>query len=460
MNNSLLKPTVVSLFAGCGGLDIGFKELDFDLVYACDNDPAAVAVYKKNIDSRAYVRDVTSDEFHSDMKSLNSCDIVLGGFPCQGFSKAGPKKQDDTRNFLYLEMRAAVERLRPRIFLAENVDGLSQNFKGAYLDSIIRDFKSIGYRVEYRLYDSVTFGVPQHRRRIYFVGVRDDQPHEFTWPAHTHVSKSRNGESVISTHNDLFCTPESLKLPTNTIRHAIGDLLELDDRISDHRISHAWSQAWTSIFNKIGPGQKLCNVRHSATSVYTWNIPEYYGEVTEPERTILEAIGKNRRHKRYGSIPNGNPLSIDVIQELTGAKRIRASIESLVKKGYLKEVGEKYDLKGAMFCSGLFKRPNWDEPSPTVLTNFHNPRYFLHPLMDRPLSLRECARLQGFPDDFIFTSSGSERELIDGYRLVGNAVSPPVGRVFAQSILNYLSKDVTIEAGSSRPLPRRQVERV
>lgn len=460
MNHSLFKPTVVSLFAGCGGLDVGFKELDYDLVYACDNDPAAISVYKKNIDERAYVRDVTSEEFHSDMKALGECDVVLGGFPCQGFSKAGPKKQDDTRNFLYLEMRAAVERLKPKVFLAENVDGLSQNFKGAYLDSIIRDFRNIGYRVEYRLYDSAAFGVPQHRRRIYFVGVRDDQCHDFSWPMHTHLSKSRNGESVISTHDDLFSISAQPKLRESTIQDAIGDLMELTDKIPDHRVTRAWNQAWNSIFKKIGPGQKLCNVRHSPTSVYTWNIPEHYGEVSEAERVVLETIGKNRRHKKYGSIPNGNPLSPEVIKELSGLKNPISLIDSLVRKDYLKEVAGKYDLKGAMFCSGLFKRPSWNEPSPTVLTNFHNPRYFLHPLMDRPFSLRECARLQGFPDDFVFTETTSPRELIDGYRLVGNAVSPPVGRVFAQSILDYLSKDAKIEAGNRRSLSRREAERV
>ena len=460
MSSSALKPTVVSLFAGCGGLDVGFKELNYDLVYACDNDPAAIAVYKRNIDERAYIRDVTSDVFHADMNSLDRCDVILGGFPCQGFSKAGPKKHDDIRNLLYLEMRAAVNRLKPRIFLAENVDGLSQNFKGAYLEAIVRDFKDIGYRVEYRLFDSVAFGVPQHRRRIYFVGTRDDLAETFEWPEQTHSSKSRNGEASIVDLGDLFSQKRSLQGAPKTIRNAIGDLLELDSNIPDHRVTYAWKDTWSSIFNKIGPGQKLCNVRHSPTSVYTWDIPEYFGTVSDTERAILEIIAKNRRHKKYGSIPNGNPLSTEVIKELSGINFPTPHIESLLAKGYLKELDGKFDLKGAMFCSGLYKRPDWDQPASTVLTNFHNPRYFLHPQKDRPFSLRECARLQGFPDDFIFTVGDSERELVDGYRLVGNAVSPPVGRAFAHSIMNYLSKDVKIEVGISRAISRRQAERV
>ena len=119
-----------------------------------------------------------------------------------------------------------------------------------------------------------------------------------------------------------------------------------------------------------------------------------------------------------------------------GLDGIRPEIKSLLEKGYLKELGGKYDLKGAMFCSGLFKRPRWDEPSPTVLTNFHNPRYFLHPKRSRPFSLRECARLQTFPDTFRFTSD--KVSLIDGYRLVGNAVPPRLSTVLAEAVSRFL----------------------
>lgn len=458
MNSAGPRPTVVSLFAGCGGLDVGFKELGYDLVYACDNDPSAVEVYKHNIDDRAYVRDVTSKEFHADIAALDSCDVVLGGFPCQGFSKAGPKKQHDARNFLYLEMRSAVNRLKPKIFLAENVDGISQNFKGSYLESIVRDFKDIGYRVDYRLIDSVAFGVPQHRRRIYFIGIREDlQCFDFEWPEATHLSESRNGESSMVGIGLPFAQGDFV-LPAKTLRDAIGDLVKLDSRIADHRITYAWSDAWESIFSRIGPGQKLCNVRHSPSSVYTWDIPEYFGVVSEDERDVLEIIAKNRRHKKYGSIPNGNPLSEEVIKNLLGGVAVQRHINSLLHKGYLKEIDGKFDLKGAMFCSGLYKRPDWDSPSPTVLTNFHNPRYFLHPQEDRPFSLRECARIQGFPDDFVFTSGSVG--LVDAYRLVGNAVSPPVGREFAKSIYSYLRKDVRFETAISGAFSRREAERV
>jgi len=432
---------VVSLFVGCGGLDLGFKDEGFDLIYSCDNDPAAIDVYKRNVDQRAYVRDVTSPEFHADIRNLGTCDVVLGGFPCQGFSKAGPKNENDTRNLLYLEMKLAIEALRPSVFIAENVDGLSQNFNGRFLKQIHTDFESIGYEVAYRILDAVNYGVAQYRRRIFFVGVKKGfTKNQFNWPNPTHKSNARNGESAINYTSDLFETNnfKDLKNPIS-IRDAIFNIKDLNIKLKDHKVTNKWSPDHSLIIKHIGEGQKLCNVRFSNTSVYTWNIPEVFGAVDSMDIMILETIGKNRRRKEFGDIPNGNPLPESAIKELGNFGAIKRRLNRLVKIGYLKEKGNGYDLTGAMFCSGLFKRPKWDEPSHTILTSFHNPRYFLHPSRNTPLSLRECARLQGFPDDFIFTKTDSVRELEDSYRLVGNAVAPPVARALAKSVKKLLN---------------------
>ncbi len=439
---------VVSLFSGCGGLDLGFKEQGFELIYACDSDPAAARCYANNIDSHIFVRDVTSNEFHSDITALGHCDVVLGGFPCQGFSKAGPKNEKDIRNTLYMEMKHAISVLRPDIFIAENVDGISQNFQGSYVERIIADFKHIHYHVEYRILDAVSFGLSQHRRRIFFVGVRQPASEDFEWPVPTHFLKRRNGEFKIPEVRSLEqvslwqleARERLLPQKTLTIKDAIGDLIQLDSTIPDHKVTGAWPQQYEAIFQTIKEGQKLCNVRYADTSVYTWQIPEVFGEVSESEQVILETIGKHRRHKKYGSIPNGNPLPINEIEHLSGLSGIEAELEALLLKDYLKLKDGKYDLKGAMFCSGLFKRPKWDEPAPTVLTNFHSPRYFLHPLQNRPFSLRECARLQGFPDTFLFTETAHEIDLVSGYRLVGNAVPPPLSRQFAVMVRQFFSE--------------------
>jgi DNA (cytosine-5)-methyltransferase 1 len=446
--NKLESPTVVSLFVGCGGLDLGFKQENFDLIYSCDNDPAAISVYQRNVDSRAYVRDVTTSRFHNDIKDIGTCDIVLGGFPCQGFSKAGPKKEGDARNFLYLEMKSAIEVLRPKVFIAENVDGLSQNFGGKFLDQIVKDFEGIGYRVDYRVLDAINYGVPQHRRRIFFVGIRNTESQDnFQWPAQTHHSDNRNGESAIKRTPDLSDNSDfENQSNATTIKDAIYDIRNLSESIADHRVTFKWSEDYTLIMEKIKEGQKLCNVRFSDTSIYTWNIPEVFGQVDGDDIVILEIIGKNRRHKKYGDIPNGNPLSEETIKSLGGGGEIKKRLNRLVKQGYLKEKNGGYDLKGAMFCSGLFKRLKWNASSQTILTNFHNPRYFIHPSRNTPFSLRECARLQGFPDEFIFTETNDVKELETGYRLVGNAVAPPLARSFAASIRKLVTKELDYEA--------------
>jgi DNA (cytosine-5)-methyltransferase 1 len=196
--------TVVSLFAGCGGFDIGFKEKGFDLIYACDVDPVAVECYKRNVDPRAYVRDVTEEKFKIDIKTIGQADVVLGGFPCQGFSKAGPKKEEDSRNLLYHEMKFAVGTLNPKIFVAENVDGLSQNFKGKFLDQIVQDFGELGYEVKYRVLDAISYGVAQHRRRIFFIGTKPEVSDKFQWPSPTHEKRVRNGEKDYDSENSLF----------------------------------------------------------------------------------------------------------------------------------------------------------------------------------------------------------------------------------------------------------------
>jgi DNA (cytosine-5)-methyltransferase 1 len=431
-------PSVVSLFCGAGGLDIGFKEEGFALKHACDNDPAAVDCYRRNIHLAVHLRDLTTFSTRADIAAIGSCDVLLGGFPCQGFSKAGPKRKDDHRIPLYRQMINSAAVLKPRIIVAENVDGLSQNFAGNYLDTILREFADIHYRVEYRLIDAAGHGVPQHRRRIFFVGMRADVETDFRWPSPEHVVSTRNGDFKANEGPLLWDMPQPTKRAL-TISDAISDLVELNDQVPDHVVISDWSEASSRIMSRIKQGQKLCNVRHARASVYTWEIPEVFGPISDRQRTILFTVSRHRRHKKYGDIPNGNPLPLEEIERLTGFSDIGPDLADLLTKAYLKVVNASYDLKGAMFCSGLFKRPKWTDTAPTVLTNFDNPRYFVHPLRDRPFSIRECARLQGFPDSFTFLSPEVSKK--DAYRLVGNAVPPPVSRAFARSVKDALSRE-------------------
>ena len=458
----------VSLFSGCGGMDLGFAWAGFAVVRAIDLDPAAAAVHTANFGAPAVLGDVTGTDFAAWRRELGPVDVVLGGFPCQGFSKAGPKRADDPRNGLYRAMLGAVRELRPACFVAENVEGLAQNFGGRYLEQISGDFGRLGYRVAVALIDAIGYGVPQHRRRIFFVGTAAGMA-PAGWPQPSCAVRVRNGEtgrprSMPSALHGLLGPDGSAGLdgaglnaaglngagPDGAgpdggaglaepvaVSAAIGDLRSLDAPVPGHEVLTGWPARYEAIIKAIGPGQKLCNVRHGPESVRTWDIPQAFGPVTAAERDILEAIARNRRHRKYGTIPNGNPLPVPVIEELTGQRDLGPVLDGLCQRGFAKALPGGYDLRGGLFCSGQFRRPAWDAPAPTVLTGFGNPRYFLHPLEDRPFSLREAARLQGFPDTFVLRPPGVP--LPDAFRLVGNAVPPPLARALAGQVAAALA---------------------
>ena len=437
-------------------MDWGFHELGVEIVAAIDNDQAAIKCYNHNFGKGGLCLSVNDSKFKDRIQEIGKVDIVVGGFPCQGFSKSGPKKKDDPRNTLYESMVYAIQILKPSIFVAENVDGLAQNYKGELLTKIFNDFNSLGYVVEYKIIDAADFGVPQHRRRIIFIGSNLSQT--IDWPSPTHIAKMRNGEflskDILKAEIGLFAqnTPPAL-----TVKEAIGDIVDNLGKIQDHTTKKTRPDE-LKIIQKIGLGQKLCNVRFSDTSVYTWQIPEVFGNVSEKEIKILETIAKNRRKKIYGNIPNGNPLSIEIISRLSNLSIQKDEIDILINKKYIKEVDGKFDIMGAMFCSGLYKRPLWTEPSPTIITIFHSPRYMLHPSENRPLTIRECARLQSFPDNFHFLESGISIE--DSYRLIGNAVAPKLAFQIAESVIKLINKKVKNE---TPPIVKRQeylVERI
>lgn len=453
--------SIVSLFSGCGGLDLGFLRKNTEILYACDHDESAVRCFNYNFPHFATVRDVQDERFLRDIRSIKKADIVLGGFPCQGFSKSGPKKESDPRNILYLSMVEAVKILNPKVFVAENVDGMAQNYKGQFVSQIVHDFSMLGYTVEPKILNAVDFGVPQYRRRIIFVGIRKDmQSDMFKWPNATHKGGVRNGEFKsaleFSGNFSLFQERKPLK-DMLTINDTIADLLDKGEDFPDHTYISPTKQQ-DMIIAKVGPGQKLCNVRFAKTSVYTWQIPEVFGQVSDKEVLILETIGKNRRKKQYGDIPNGNPLSLETVNEILMEDFTYIDFDNLVKKGYLKEKDGKYDLTGAMFCSGLFRRPDWNDASPTIITVFDSARYFVHPIKNRPFTIREVARLQSFPDDFKFLEAGISKQ--DAYRLIGNAVPPKLAGRIAESILQFLSTKSEYETTKYKSIKHREAQRV
>lgn len=180
---------VVSLFSGAGGLDLGFKMAGHEVVWANDLYEDAVHTYQKNIGDHIILEDVRNIS----VDEIPDCDIVIGGFPCQGFSVANTKRHiDDERNELYKQLIRIIEDKRPKFFLAENVKGLTNLGKGQVFKMILSDFEYLGYRVQYRILNAADYGVPQTRLRVIIVGVRSDIEWEYEFPKATHSREGRD----------------------------------------------------------------------------------------------------------------------------------------------------------------------------------------------------------------------------------------------------------------------------
>lgn len=191
MKKSRLKIKVVSLFSGCGGSDLGlvggfeflgkkYRKLGFEVVWGNDIDRYAVETHKNNLGSYIVEGDISkiSDD------EIPDHDLLVGGFPCQPFSIVGQRKGfRDLRGLLYLQMVRILKAKKPAVFIAENVKGLVSINKGEILDKVINDFKQVGYKVSHEVLNAAFYGVPQKRKRLFIVGVRNDKKIKFSFPA-------------------------------------------------------------------------------------------------------------------------------------------------------------------------------------------------------------------------------------------------------------------------------------
>jgi len=185
-----IKPSVISLFSGAGGLDLGFKEAGFNLLWANDFDKDAVETYKANVGTECILGDISN----IDPNEIPQSDVIIGGFPCQGFSMANAKRNVlDERNSLYLQYVRILQDKRPKVFVAENVKGILSIGGGEVIKAIINDFSNAGYNVKYQLLNAADYGVPQTRMRVIIVGVRNDLDMNFDFPEPTHSKNSIKG---------------------------------------------------------------------------------------------------------------------------------------------------------------------------------------------------------------------------------------------------------------------------
>lgn len=162
--------TAISLFAGAGGLDMGFERAGFKTIWANDFESDACKTHENWSTAKVVCGDVAK----IDAEDIPDADIILGGFPCQGFSLSGPRKIDDSRNVLYKHYVRIVKAKKPQMFVGENVKGLLTMGGGSIIEAIIEDFSNCGYNVYCKLLNARDYGVPEDRERVIIVGFRKD----------------------------------------------------------------------------------------------------------------------------------------------------------------------------------------------------------------------------------------------------------------------------------------------
>ena len=353
---------VLDLFSGAGGLSRGFYDAGYEVVLGVDFDDAALKTFKANHGSAEAMKLDLFD--HSNIDVITSflidrdikLDVLVGGPPCQGFSVAGPRDMNDKRNTLYTAMVKLAEKVKPQVVVLENVPGMVQTNGGIGAKRVVEDFAQIGYRMVPKLLYAPDYGIPQIRKRVFFVGLRDSEI-DYMFPS-----------PVVDKEHYITC------------EEAIGDLPSLQTPDGD--------------------------------IIYGDDIQEYVVPPQNDYQKKMRAHSKNVRN-HVGSIP------IDKTKYMI----------SLVPEGKnYKALPEEY--QGIYKYHEALTRYHSKKPSLTINTGH---RSHFHYKWNRIPTVRESARLQSFPDDFVFYGNKSEQ-----YRQVGNAVPPMLGQVVAKALLPYL----------------------
>ncbi len=389
-----------SIFSGCGGFDLGFMSQGFKPLGAYDLDPHACENYKTNVDKQIICIDLKNGipKEHPP----KGIDALIAGPPCQGFSTAGKRLLNDERNHLVTLTAELALQISPKVLVVENVPGVLAGEHSRYWKEMDFKMRLAGYNTHTIHCQASDLGMAQIRKRVLFFAWRTNKEVDFT----------------ISI------------LPAGNIRTALDGVVRGQANHNPKRLKPN-TREW-NIAKRIKPGQKLSNVRGGENSVATWDIPEVFGRITVHERTILELLRRLRRQKRQRDFGDADPVSFDRLEAAFG-ERFHHHVERLISKGYLRRVDGGIDLVGTF--NGKYRRLGWDGPSCTVDTRFGSPRYFLHPSYHRGFTVREAARLQGFDDEYIF--QGSEQSQ---YRVIGNAVPPPLGSLAAEITKRLLGK--------------------
>lgn len=199
------KPTVLDMFSGCGGLSRGFMDAGYEVILGVDNEEIALKTFKENHgQAKVLQADLFDPDTIHEMKRIignNKVDLIVGGPPCQGFSLTGARNANDKRNTLFKSMVEAAKVFNPQAFVLENVPGLAALYKGKVKDEIVKSFSKLGYTVNFEVLYAPDYGVPQIRRRLFFVGIKGDTRFEFPEPTHPPLKYVTCGDAISDLHD-------------------------------------------------------------------------------------------------------------------------------------------------------------------------------------------------------------------------------------------------------------------
>jgi DNA (cytosine-5)-methyltransferase 1 len=386
----------VDLFAGAGGLSCGLKQSGFTPLLANELVPQYAETYQINHpDTQVIIGDVRQ-VCETNIKKLlgveeGEIDLVAGGPPCQGFSINAPiRTLDDERNHLFRDFLRVVDALKPKSVLIENVPGIVSLGKGTVVRQIYAELESMGYKVAHRILFAGHYGIPQMRFRTVFIGIRNfketilfPEP-EFSAKA---VANFAGAKELCISLSPLF--NQHLKPPVN-VGDALSDLPEIECR-----------QTLSSI-----------NYVKSPQNDYQKYLRKDCESLTAHHCARIAEVNLNRL--KY--IPQGGSwrdIPHDLLPE--GLKRAR-------RTDHTKRYGR---LHPDALCSTVLTKcdPHWGS--------------FFHPTQDRVISVREAARIQSFPDNYIFSGSITQQ-----YEQVGNAVPPLLGKAIGDEIMKMIGANL------------------
>lgn len=384
---------IIDLFCGTGGFSKGIRSAsdDFSIAGGLDTKQKAVQTFNHNHDGDAIaadIRELHPKSFLSQIGvSKEDVDIVVGGPPCQGFSTLQANSDEDgedERNSLYLEFLDYIEHCNPDVVVMENVPKIALDYR-PIVDDCVQKLQDQGYTVEWRILNSVFYGVPQTRTRFILIASSIGDP-QFPEPTHYSETQRTRGEADIDNYVEPE-TPSNLE-PAVTTMDAIGDLPFL--QVSCDCTSGS-----------------SCDCRGRSAETYETSPLNDYQEQMRDDDEVLED------HRA----PNHSDRMVQMIQHVPEGKGMKAIPEEIrPSSGYTSSYGR---LPG-------------QEPSNTLTSAFTSlsSNKCAHPRQNRALTIREGARIQSFPDSFTFPiRSKSEKA-----RQIGNAVPPLLGQKIGEQV--------------------------